>query len=262
MKSSHRRWVKTTPKSLLGKRDIFKTLRGVSQNSSRIAIFLCFGVWCVIRPRSLNLSGKVSATPFERRLHLRYSCPLRAGGGVVRSRRETPKTSKKRCDRVCATPYSARGGGQHGFATARICHLTLNGIQTAQFKGTDRHTCIHGYTCGGGGQTGSICHCACPSFCRIWGSQDTQMLGKTARKVSLSPFVCAPKAGKNQDFKAVCPDASRQSTGKMSNRPHFALIQGSLHGNATRVAVGWCPTEACAQSTPWTQGCLPCGACR
>ena len=33
-----------------------------------------------------------------------------------------------------------------------------------------------------------------PLFCSVWGSQDTQMLGKTARKVSLPhPFFCVPQ---------------------------------------------------------------------
>ena len=37
-----------------------------------------------------------------------------------------------------------------------------------------------------------------PLFCSVWGSQITQMLGKTARKVSLShPFLRTPKASKN-----------------------------------------------------------------
>ena len=37
-----------------------------------------------------------------------------------------------------------------------------------------------------------------PLFCSVWGSQDTQMLGKTARKVSLShPFLYAPNASKD-----------------------------------------------------------------
>ena len=37
-----------------------------------------------------------------------------------------------------------------------------------------------------------------PLFCSVWGSQDIQMLGRTARKVSLShPFLCAPNASKN-----------------------------------------------------------------
>ena len=37
-----------------------------------------------------------------------------------------------------------------------------------------------------------------PLFCSVWGSQDTQMLGKTARKTSLSyPALCAPNASKN-----------------------------------------------------------------
>ena len=51
------------------------------------------------------------------------------------------------------------------------------------------------------------------------------MLGKTARKVSSPhPFLCAPHASRNQDLRAVSPYASRQSTGKITNRPHFAHI--------------------------------------
>ena len=37
-----------------------------------------------------------------------------------------------------------------------------------------------------------------PLFCSVWGSQTTQIQGKTARKVSLShPLLCAPNASKN-----------------------------------------------------------------
>ena len=64
-------------------------------------------------------------------------------------------------------------------------------------------------------------------FYSILGFQDAQMLGKTAQKVSLSnPFSCAPSASKNWDLRAVSPNASRQSTGKMTNRPLFAHIRG------------------------------------
>ena len=39
---------------------------------------------------------------------------------------------------------------------------------------------------------------AFPLFYSILGFQDAQMLGKTARKMSLSnPFLCAPSASKN-----------------------------------------------------------------
>ena len=39
---------------------------------------------------------------------------------------------------------------------------------------------------------------ALPLFCSVWGSQDTQMLGNTARKMPLShPFLGAPNASKN-----------------------------------------------------------------
>ena len=50
---------------------------------------------------------------------------------------------------------------------------------------------------------------------------------KTARKVSLShAFLGAPHASKNKDPRAVSLNASRQSTGRMTNRPRFAQIQG------------------------------------
>ena len=52
------------------------------------------------------------------------------------------------------------------------------------------------------------------------------MLGKTARKVSLSHPFCVPHIlVKNKDLRAVSPNSSRQSTGKLTNRPHFAHIQ-------------------------------------
>ena len=64
-------------------------------------------------------------------------------------------------------------------------------------------------------------------FVVFGGSKITKMLGKTARKMSLShPFLCASNASKNQDLRAMSPYANRQSTGKMPNRPHFAHIQG------------------------------------
>ena len=75
--------------------------------------------------------------------------------------------------------------------------------------------------------TESICHFAFSLLYSIWGSHDTQVLGRIAREVSLSHcFWCAPSASKNYDLRAVSPDASRQSTGKMTNRPHLAHIQG------------------------------------
>ena len=79
---------------------------------------------------------------------------------------------------------------------------------------------------GGGVKQGRFGILRFPLFCSVWGFQDNQMLGKTAREMSLSrPFCCASNASKNLDLRAVSPYASRQSTGKMPNRPHFAHIQ-------------------------------------
>ena len=48
------------------------------------------------------------------------------------------------------------------------------------------------------GKTGSICHFAFSLVYNILGFQNSQMLGKTERKMSLShPFLCAPNANKN-----------------------------------------------------------------
>ena len=59
-----------------------------------------------------------------------------------------------------------------------------------------------GGTCEGGGcgrvKEGRFVSLRFPLFCSVWGSQDTHMLGKTAREVSLShPFLCARIASKN-----------------------------------------------------------------
>ena len=49
-----------------------------------------------------------------------------------------------------------------------------------------------------GGKAGSICHFALPLVLECLGSQGIQMLGKTARKTSLShPFLYAPNASKD-----------------------------------------------------------------
>ena len=43
-----------------------------------------------------------------------------------------------------------------------------------------------------------------PLFCSGWGSQDAQMLGRTARKVPLShPFLCAPNASKRLRLESI-----------------------------------------------------------
>ena len=66
---------------------------------------------------------------------------------------------------------------------------------------------------------------AFPFFYSIWGSQDTQMLGETARNVSFShPFSSVPSTSKIHDLRAVSPYASRLSMGKRTNRSHFAHV--------------------------------------
>ena len=85
-----------------------------------------------------------------------------------------------------------------------------------------------GYT-SGGVKRGRFVILRFPLFYSIWGPHDTEMLGKTTRNVPLShPFLCAPSPTKNQDLRAVSPNPSRQRTGKMTNRRHFAHTQGTL----------------------------------
>ena len=48
-----------------------------------------------------------------------------------------------------------------------------------------------GHCGGGGGKQGRFVILRFPLFCSVWVFQDNQILGKTARKVSLShPFLC------------------------------------------------------------------------
>ena len=45
-----------------------------------------------------------------------------------------------------------------------------------------------------GGKRGRFVILRFPLFCSVWGSKDTQMLGKTARKMLFShPFLCVPQ---------------------------------------------------------------------
>ena len=59
-----------------------------------------------------------------------------------------------------------------------------------------------------------------PCFCSVWGGGG----GDSTKNVIVTPLLCARNASKNKDSKAVSPNASSQSTGKMTNRPHFARI--------------------------------------
>ena len=68
------------------------------------------------------------------------------------------------------------------------------------------------YTVGGGeGKQGRFVILPFPLLCSVWGSQDTQMLGKTARKVSLShPFLGVPQ----MPAKTSTWEQRRQAQGK------------------------------------------------
>ena len=83
------------------------------------------------------------------------------------------------------------------------------------------------------GKTGSICHFAFSLVLQCLAVPRYPDAGKNSTKsVVVKPLcVCAPNASKNQDLRVLSPYASRQSTGKMANRPHFAHIQGKLLEN-------------------------------
>ena len=76
------------------------------------------------------------------------------------------------------------------------------------------------------------------------------MLGETAREASLSnPLLCvrAPNPGKNMDLRAVSPSASRQSTGKTTNRPHFAhMHRNNRKGGAASLRARTCVKRSVA----------------
>ena len=80
------------------------------------------------------------------------------------------------------------------------------------------------------GKAGSICHFAFFLVLQCLGVARCPDAGKSSTKSAIvTPLlVCAPSASKSSDLRAVSPDASRQSTGKMINRPHFAHIQGGI----------------------------------
>ena len=87
----------------------------------------------------------------------------------------------------------------------------------------DLHTGFKGDSCAGVKQ-GRFVILRFPLFYSICGSQDAKMLGKTAPKVSLSRPFFALSARRNYDLRAVSPNARRQSTGTITNRPHFAYF--------------------------------------
>ena len=94
------------------------------------------------------------------------------------------------------------GGSQEGASREILCRgIEERGSQSAHIPcqrpqgltGPD----LPSVGCGGVKQ-GRFVILRFPLFCSVWGFQDNQMLGKPARKVSLShPLLCAPNASKN-----------------------------------------------------------------
>ena len=76
---------------------------------------------------------------------------------------------------------------------------------------------------GGGVKTGSVCHFAFFLVLQCLGVPKQPDAWKNSTKsVIVTRLLCAPNAGKNYDLREVSPYASRQSTGRMTNRTHFA----------------------------------------
>ena len=105
----------------------------------------------------------------------------------------------------------------------------INGVFSARAR-----TFVQGRTpreCGGGGCKNRVDSSFCISLVlQFWGVARYTDAGKTARNVSLShPLLCAPHASRNLELIASFPYASRQSTGKMTNGPHFAHIRQGGH---------------------------------
>ena len=96
------------------------------------------------------------------------------------------------------------------------------------FQGTQSMHHHHGTPVGGVNRV-DLSSCVCPSFAVfLGGSQDTQNARKNCTESDIvTPLLCAPSASENSDLKAMSPYASRQSTGKMTNRPHVAHIHGT-----------------------------------
>ena len=66
-----------------------------------------------------------------------------------------------------------------------------------------------------------------PLFCSVWGSQDAQMLGNTARKVALSrPFLCAPNASKKLGFESSVPICWQAKHGENDKSTPFCPYTG------------------------------------
>ena len=78
-----------------------------------------------------------------------------------------------------------------------------------------------------GVKQGRFCHFAFSLVLQCLGVLIYPDAGKNIRKrVTVAPpFICAPNASKTKGLRAVAPNASRQSTGQMANRPHFTHIQ-------------------------------------
>ena len=78
-----------------------------------------------------------------------------------------------------------------GFLYRKNGALTPEGVENVPYEGGPQP--LFGRGVMGGGKTGSICHFPFSLVCSVRGSQDTQMPGETARKMSLShPLLCDP----------------------------------------------------------------------
>ena len=89
----------------------------------------------------------------------------------------------------------------------------------------------------GGGEQGRFVILSFPLFYSIWGSDAAK---NRTKSVLSHPFLCAPNASKNKDLRAVSPNASRQSTGKMTPFCPYARIHLS-HPESDGISadVGW-----------------------
>ena len=112
----------------------------------------------------------------------------------------------------------------HGFQVRTpICHIVLI---SRIFRGV-----VWG---GGGGKTGSICHFAFSLILQCLEVARYPDAGKhSTKKASWSrAFMCGPNASRSYNLRAMSPNTSRQSTGKMTNRPHFGHTRGGVSSSS------------------------------
>ena len=94
---------------------------------------------------------------------------------------------------TCLFPFAHASFG-HEPSLDSLDPLCLLNRQTLLCQALKSRFALQGIPALWEGKAGSICHFAFPLFCSVWGSQDTQMLGNTARKMPLShPLLVCPK---------------------------------------------------------------------